>query len=222
MRSPLHTPILFSLGPVPITEPVVVTWGIMTAMVLGSALAARRLSVRPGRGQALLELVIGTVASQLSDAMGVDAKRYFPLLATLFAFLVVANLSGTIPGITPPTAFIQTPATLALIVFFAVHYYGVRSVGLRAYLRSFARPTILMLPLNVLGQITRTFSLMVRLFGNIMSGEFVIGIILAFAGLFVPIPLLALELVVGIVQAYIFTVLAAVFIAAGVGAVETG
>ena len=96
-----------------------------------------------------------------------------------------------------------------------------RSVGLAAYLKSFARPTILMLPLNMLGQITRTFSLMIRLFGNIMSGEFVIGIILAFAGLFVPIPLLALEIVVGIIQAYIFTVLAAVFIAAGVGAVET-
>ncbi len=222
MRSPLETPILFSLGPIPITEPVVVTWGIVAAMTLGCAFAVRRLSVRPGRGQALLEIVIDTIRSQLSEAMGVDAKRFLPLLATLFAFLVVANLCGLIPGIAPPTAFIQTPAALAIIVFFAVHYYGIRSVGLAAYLKSFTRPTILMLPLNVLGQITRTFSLMIRLFGNIMSGEFVIGIILAFAGLFVPIPLLALELVVGIVQAYIFTVLAAVFIAAGVGAVETG
>jgi F-type H+-transporting ATPase subunit a len=222
MRSPLQTPIVFFLGPVPVTEPVVVTWGIIAAMVLGSALAARRLSIRPGGGQALLETVIETIQGQLSDAMGLDARRFFPLLATLFAFLVVANLSGMIPGITPPTASIQTPAALAIIVFIAVHYYGVRSVGVAAYLKSFARPTILMLPLNVLGQITRTFSLMVRLFGNIMSGEFVIGIILAFAGLFVPIPLLALEIVVGIVQAYIFTVLAAVFIAAGVGAVETG
>jgi len=222
MRSPLNTPIVFFMGSIPVTEPVVVTWGIIAAMVLGSAVATRRLSLRPGSGQALLEIVIDTVYSQLSDAMGVDAQRYFPLLATLFAFLVVANLSGQIPGVTPPTAFIQTPAALAIIVFFAVHYYGLRSVGVAAYLKSFARPTILMLPLNVLAQITRTFSLMVRLFGNIMSGEFVIGIILAFAGLFVPIPLLALEIVVGIVQAYIFTVLAAVFIAAGVGAVEAG
>jgi F-type H+-transporting ATPase subunit a len=222
MRSPLQTPILFSLGPISITEPVVVTWGIVAAMALGSMLAARRLNLRPGPGQALLETVIDTISSQLSDAMGVDARRFFPLLATLFVFLVVANLCGLVPGITPPTAFIQTPAALALIVFCAVHYYGVRSVGLAAYLRSFAKPTILMLPLNVLGQITRTFSLMIRLFGNIMSGEFVVGIILAFAGLFVPIPLLALEVVVGVIQAYIFTVLAAVFIAAGVGAVETG
>ncbi len=222
MRSPLRTPVAFFVGSIPVTEPVVVTWGIIAVMVLGSAAATRRLSLRPGPAQALLEMVIETIHSQLSEAMGVDAQRFFPLLATLFAFLVVANLSGQIPGITPPTAFIQTPAALALIVFFAVHYYGLRSVGLGAYLKSFARPTILMLPLNVLAQVTRTFSLMVRLFGNIMSGEFVIGIVLAFAGLFVPIPLLALEIVVGIVQAYIFTVLAAVFIAAGVGAVEAG
>lgn len=222
MQSPLHTPILFFAGPIPIAEPVVVTWGIMAAMVLGSAMLARRLSIRPRGGQALIEMALETIHSQLSGAMGVDAARFFPLLATLFLFLVAANLSGMVPGVTPPTAFVQTPAALAIIVFFAVHYYGVRSVGAAAYLRSFARPTILMLPLNVLAQITRTFSLMVRLFGNIMSGEFVIGIILAFAGLFVPIPLLALEIVVGIIQAYIFTVLAAVFIAAGVGAVETG
>jgi F-type H+-transporting ATPase subunit a len=222
MRSPLHTPILFFAGPIPIAEPVLVTWGLVAAMVLGAALTARRLKLRPGSGQALLETVLETIHGQLSEAMGVEATRFFPLLATLFVFLAVANLSGMIPGVTPPTAFVETPAGLALIVFFAVHYYGVRSVGWAAYLKSFARPTILMLPLNVIGQITRTFSLMVRLFGNIMSGEFVIGIVLAFAGLFVPIPLLALEVVVGIVQAYIFTVLAAVFIAAGVGAVEAG
>lgn len=222
MRSPLHLPIVFSLGPVPVAEPVVVTWGIVAALTIGSYLATRRLNLHPGRGQALLELVVDTIRTQLSEAMGVNCTRYFPLLATLFVFLVVANLAELIPGVTPPTAFIQTPAALAIIVFFAVHYYGVRAVGLAAYLKSFTKPTILMLPLNILGQITRTFSLMIRLFGNIMSGEFVIGIILAFAGLFVPIPLLALEIVVGIVQAYIFTVLAAVFIAAGVGAVEVG
>jgi F-type H+-transporting ATPase subunit a len=222
MESPLSTPLAFTIGPVPVTEPVVVTWGIIAAMVVGSAMVARRLSLRPGNGQALLETMIQTLQEQLGEAMGVDASRFFPLLATLFLFLVTANLSGMLPGIRPPTAFIQTPAALAIIVFFAVHYYGVRAVGLSEYLKSFARPTILMLPLNVVGQVTRTFSLMVRLFGNIMSGEFVIGIVLAFAGLFVPIPLLALEIVVGVVQAYIFTVLAAVFIAAGVGAVETG
>lgn len=222
MESPLSTAVAFTIGPVPVTEPVVVTWGIIGAMVVGSAMVARRLSLRPGNGQALLEMVIQTLHEQLGEAMGVDASRFFPLLATLFLFLVTANLSGMLPGIRPPTASIQTPAALAIIVFFAVHYYGVRAVGLSEYLKSFARPTILMLPLNVVGQVTRTFSLMVRLFGNIMSGEFVIGIVLAFAGLLVPIPLLALEIVVGVVQAYIFTVLAAVFIAAGVGAVETG
>jgi F-type H+-transporting ATPase subunit a len=121
-----------------------------------------------------------------------------------------------------PTASIETAAALALIVFLAVHVYGLRRRGLRAYLASYAKPTVIMLPLNVLAEITRTFSLMVRLFGNILSGEFVIATVLALAGLFVPIPLMALEILIGVIQAYIFTVLAAVFIGAGIGSIERG
>ena len=121
-----------------------------------------------------------------------------------------------------PTASIETAAALALLVFLAVHVYGLRRRGLKAYLHSYARPTVIMLPLNVLAEITRTFSLMVRLFGNVLSGEFVIATVLALAGLFVPIPLMALEMLIGLIQAYIFTVLAAVFIGAGIGSIERG
>ena len=124
------------------------------------------------------------------------------------------------PGLRPPTASLETAAALALIVFLAVHVYGLRRRGLRVYLGSYAKPTIVMLPLNVLSEITRTFSLMVRLFGNVLSGEFVIATVLALAGLFVPIPLMALEILIGLIQAYIFTVLAAVFIGAGIGSIE--
>jgi F-type H+-transporting ATPase subunit a len=152
----------------------------------------------------------------------VDPAPFVPLLGTLFIYLAFANASAVVPGLHPPTAQIETAGALALIVFCAVHYYGIRRRGLAGYLRSFARPTILMVPFNILSNITRTFSLMIRLFGNVMSGEFMIGIVLALAGLLVPIPLMALEVLVGLVQAYIFSVLAAVFVGAAVGSIEGG
>jgi F-type H+-transporting ATPase subunit a len=143
--------------------------------------------------------------------------RFLPLIATLLIFLVSANLLSLIPGLEPPTAKLETDGALALIVFGAVHWYGIRIRGVRGYLREFTRPAWIMLPLNVLAEFTRTFSMMVRLFGNIMAGVFVVGIVLSLAGLFVPIPLMALDMLTGIVQAYIFTVLAMVFIGAAIG-----
>jgi F-type H+-transporting ATPase subunit a len=142
------------------------------------------------------------------------------LLGTLFVFLVFANLSAVVPGMKPPTGHIETPAALALIVFLSVHYFGIRSRGWLQYVRRYVRPNPLLLPLNVLSEITRTFSLMVRLFGNMMSHEFVIAIVVFLAGLFLPIPFMLLGILIGIIQAYIFTVLATVFIGAAVGSAE--
>lgn len=221
--SPLTVSVLFTLGPVPITLPVVTTWGIMAAMAGGAALATRNLSpTEPGRVQTVLELVVSTIRSQIADAMQGDPLPFLPLLGTLFLFLAVANLSGLVPGVHPPTASLETAAALALVVFGATQYFGVRAQGLGGYLKGFTRPTILMLPLNLLAEVTRAFSLMVRLFGNVMSGEFVIGIVVALAGLFVPVPLMALEMLTGLVQAYIFTILAAVFLGGAVGTIERG
>jgi F-type H+-transporting ATPase subunit a len=210
------------LGPVPITAPVATTWGIIVLLSAAAFVTTRRLELRPGRRQAVLEIVIGAIEQQIGEAMQTDPRRFLPLLGTLFIFVAVANLSVMLPGIRPPTAHLETAAALALIVFLSTQYYGIRERGVGGYLRSFAKPTLLMLPLNLLAEVTRTFSLMVRLFGNIMSGEFVIGIVVALAGLFVPVPLIALELLTGLVQAYIFTILAAVFIAAAIGTVERG
>ncbi|HTV31811.1 MAG TPA: F0F1 ATP synthase subunit A [Methylocella sp.] len=218
--SPLTSALLFHIGPVAITRPVVTTWLLMAALGIVCRLITRRLTILPGARQALLEGVVTGIASQIEEVIRQDSKPFLPLLGTLFIFLVVANLSGVLPGVEAPTSKIETPAALALIVFFSVHYFGIRSHGLRGYLASFAEPKLIMLPLNILSEITRTFSLMVRLFGNVMSGEFVIGLVVALAGLFVPIPLMALEILVGLVQAYIFTMLAAVFIGAAVGGVE--
>jgi len=215
--SPLATVVLFRLGPIGITRPVVTTWAIMAALTLTAWLVTRRLNQSPDRRQAAIEGIVGGVAEQIAEVIRGDARALLPLVGTLFIFLVAANLSGVLPGVEAPTAKLETPAALAVIVFFSVHYFGIRARGLRGYLASFAKPKLIMLPLNVLSEITRTFSLMVRLFGNVMSGEFIIALVMALAGLFVPIPFMALEILLGLVQAYIFTVLATVFISAAIG-----
>ena len=220
--SPLTSTPLFYIGPVAITRPVVTTWIIMAVLVLMCRFVTRRLAMIPDSRQAVLEGIVTGIMGQIEDVIRKDARPFLPVLGTLFVFLVVANLSGVLPGVEAPTAKIETPAALALIVFFSVHYFGIRSRGLSGYLASFAEPKLIMLPLNILAEITRTFSLMVRLFGNVMSGEFVVGLVVALAGLFVPIPLMALGILVGLVLAYIFTVLATVFIGAAVGSVAKG
>ena len=220
--SPLASTVLFHAGPVPITRPVVTTWAIMIVLSITSWLVTRRLRQRPDRRQAVLESVVTGIVEQIEDVIGKDGRPFLPFIGTLFIFVVTANLSGVLPGGEAPTSKLETPAALALIVFFSVHYFGVRTRGLFGYLASFAEPKLIMLPLNIVSEVTRTFSLMVRLFGNVMSGEFVIALVVALAGLFVPIPLMVLEILVGVVQAYIFTVLATVFIGAAIGSVEQG
>jgi F-type H+-transporting ATPase subunit a len=215
-RSPLALETLFSIGPVPVTAPVVVTWGLMAALALGSFFATRSLTVAPSCIQTAFEVIVGAIENQIRDVMRVAPATYLPLVGMLFVFILAANWSSLIPGIDPPTAHIETDAALALIVFFAVIFFGIRARGVVGYLKTFAEPSIVMIPLNIIETFTRTFSLIVRLFGNIMSGVFIIGVILSLAGLLVPIPLMALDLLTGAVQAYIFTVLAMVFIGSAV------
>jgi len=219
-HSPLEAAILFHIGLVPVSSTVVTTWGLMAALTVGCWLATRGFRVVPGRWQAVIETVIVEIESQIAALLARDAAPFLPLLGTLFIFLVVANLCGILPGVRPPTASIETPAALAAITFFSVHYYGVRVQGLGAYLKGYLEPNPVMLPFNVLSEITRSFSLAMRLFGNIMSEELVVAIVLVLAGLFVPIPFMAFGILVGLVQAYIFSVLAAVYIGGGIGAIK--
>ncbi len=213
---PLATKTLFMIGPVPFTEPVVTTWGLMAVLTLGGWLATRSLTLTPSRHQAVLELIVGAIEDQVRSTMRIASAAYVPMIGTLFLFILTANWSSLVPGIEPPTAHIETDAALGLIVFFAIIYFGIRARGFGGYLSTFAEPSIVMISLNVVEAFTRTFSLIVRLFGNVMSGAFIVGIVLSLAGLLVPIPLMALELLVGAIQAYIFTVLAMVFIASAV------
>ncbi len=217
MKSPLTLEPLFHVGSVEITEPVVVSWAVIALLGVGSALATRRLKLIPSKGQTLVELVVATIDSQIRDTMQTDPAPFRALIGSIFLFTLVSNWSSLIPGIEPATAHIETDAAMALIIFVATIGWGVRTRGVGGYLATYAEPTWVMIPLNIVEQFTRTFSLIVRLYGNVMSGVFIIGIILTLAGLLVPIPLMALDLLTGAVQAYIFAVLATVFIGAAVG-----
>ena len=217
MQSPLTLTPVFFLGPVPITSPVLITWAIIVLLGGFAAIATRRLTLVPNRVQTVLEVMVGAIDTQIRDTMQVDPSPYRTLIGTIFLYVLVANWSGIVPGVSPPTAHLETDAALALIVFGATIGFGIRARGLGGYLRAFAQPSWVMIPLNIVEQITRTFSLIVRLFGNVMSGVFVVGIVLTLAGLLVPIPLMALDLLTGAVQAYIFAVLATVFIGAAAG-----
>ena len=217
MISPLTSVALFHLGPAVITTGVVATWAIMAVLVLGGILVTRRLSLVPSAIQAGVELIVDAVDGQIRATMRLDPTPYRAFIGTLFAFIFVANWSTLIPGVEPPTAHLETDAALALLVFLAVIWFGIRAGGVRGYLATFASPSPIMIPLNFIESLTRTFSLLVRLFGNVMSGVFMIGIVLSLAGLLVPIPLMALDLLTGAVQAYIFAILAMVFIAGAVG-----
>jgi F-type H+-transporting ATPase subunit a len=213
--SPLDSVTLFHIGPAPISQAVVTTWVIMAALVWGAMLVTRSLKSSPSKVQALFELIVDTIDGEIRSTIQVEPGPYRAFIGTLFAFIFVANWSALVPGVAPPTARLETDAALALLVFVAVIGFGIRSGGIGGYLKTFASPNPLMIPLNLVESVTRAFSMFVRLFGNVMSGVFVIGIVLSLAGLLVPIPLMALDLLTGAVQAYIFAVLAMVFISSG-------
>lgn len=221
MQSPLTTEVLFLIGPIPVSTPVVTTWIVMAALILGSIALTRGLKLKPNRRQAVLELLIGAVDAQIVETMRAPAARFRALIGTIFFFILFANWSSMVPGMEPPTAHLETDIALAGIVFFASIYFGIRQQGMGGYLRSFAQPSLIMLPLNIAESFTRSFSMTIRLFGNVMSGVFIIGVVLSLAGLFVPIPLMALDLLTGAIQAYIFAVLSMVYIGSALGG-ETG
>lgn len=216
MNSPLDSTVLFQIGPVPITQAIVTTWAIMAILVIGALLLTRRLDLRPTRRQAALELMVATLDTQITETTGATPAPYRGFIGTLFVFILVANWSSLVPGIDPPTAKLETDAALAVLVFGSVIWFGIRAGGVGGWLKTFAAPNPVMIPLNILQSLTRVFSMFVRLFGNVMSGVFVIGIVASLAGLLVPIPLMALDLLTGLVQAYIFAVLAMVFITSAV------
>jgi F-type H+-transporting ATPase subunit a len=195
---------------------IVFTWGLMLALALGSQLITRKLSMnlQRARWQNLLEIVITAIKAQIKEVGLPNPEKYMGFLGTLFLFIATASLCTVIPGYEPPTGSLSTTTALALCVLVAVPVFGILDQGIGGYLKSYLEPTIMMLPFNIISEISRTLALAVRLFGNMMSGVMIIGILLSITPFIFPIVMTALGLLTGMVQAYIFSILAAVYVAA--------
>ena len=195
---------------------IVFTWGVMFVLVVGSKLVTRNLSTdsKRSRWQNLLEMIVTSIETQIEEVGLPHPEKYLGFLGTLLLFLATANLFTVIPGYQPPTGSLSTTAALALCVFVAVPFFGIKEQGLRGYLKSYTEPTFIMLPFNIISEVSRTLALAVRLFGNMMSGVMIIAILLTITPFVFPIVMTTLGLLTGMVQAYIFSILAAVYIAA--------
>ena len=208
--------IYWQMGFLKLNATIVFTWLVMSVLVLGSILITRKLSInlKRSRWQNLLEVVVITINKQIEEVGLSQPKRYLGFLGSLFLFIVLSALGTTIPGFEPPTGSLSTTAALALCVLVAVPLFGIQEKGIGGYLSSYTKPTIIMLPFNIISEVSRTLALAVRLFGNMMSGAMIIAILLTIAPFLFPIVMTLLGLLTGIVQAYIFFVLATVYIAA--------
>ena len=198
-----------------INATILFTWAIMAMLAIGSWLVTRRLSTgtKIPRLQNLLEVLVTGMRDQIRDVSRQDPGKYLPFVGTLFLFIVVANLLAVVPGFQPPTGSLSTTAALATCVFVAVPIYGIAAQGALGYLKQYVQPTFFMFPFNVVGELSRTLALAVRLYGNLMSGTVIAAILIGFVPLFVPILMQMLGLLTGMIQAYIFAVLAMVYIA---------
>jgi F-type H+-transporting ATPase subunit a len=215
--------IFWQQGFIKLNGTIVFTWGLMLLMAIGSRLITRHIStdLKHSRWQNFLEIIIKGIQEQIEDVGLRNSERYLGFLGTLFLFVAIASLCTVVPGYEPPTGSLSTTVALALCVFVAVPLYGIRAQGLVGYLKSYIEPTIIMLPFNIISEISRTLALAVRLFGNMMSGAMIIGILLTITPFVFPIFMTALGLLTGLVQAYIFSILAAVYIAAATRPMQT-
>lgn len=209
---------LFGAGPVAITGTVATTTGIAVLLGLASFVAGRRLRVEPALWQAALEGAVTALRDAIASVAPREADRLLPFIGTLWIFILMSNLVGIVPGLESPTGNLSATSALATLVFLSVHWYGIRTCGVRAYLRHYLTPTPIMLPFHVISELSRTIALAVRLFGNMMSLGMTALIVLLVAGFLVPIPILMLHIVEALVQAYIFGMLALIYIAGGLEA----
>lgn len=224
MEITLDSSVFWRFGPAVLNATILYTWLVMALMTLVSWLVTRRLSSGPrmSRGQNLLEVLVLGMRNQIQQISQEAPGRYLPFIGTLYLFIAVSNLLAFVPGYHPPTGSLSTTAALAGCVFLAVPLYGISQRGLGGYLSHYLEPTVFMLPFHIISELSRTLALAVRLFGNIMSGVLLGGIILSVAPLFFPILLQALELLIGQIQAFIFAVLATVYISSASQAHEEG
>jgi F-type H+-transporting ATPase subunit a len=208
--------ILWQHGFFKLNATIAFTWGLMLVMTVGSTLVTRRLSTEGSRSrwQNFLEIIVTTINQQIVEVGLRQPEKYLGFLGTLFLFVAMANLFTIVPGYAPPTGSLSTTVALAACVFVAVPLFGIQDRGLGGYLKAYLKPTFIMLPFNIISELSRTLALAVRLFGNIMSGSMILAILLTITPFVFPIVMSALGLLTGMVQAYIFSILATVYIAA--------
>ena len=214
--------ILWTWSFITINVTIVYTWLVMAILVIGSWLVTRNLStgINVSRWQHFLEVIISTIRGEIREMTKKGVDDYVPLIGTLFLFICVSNVLAIVPGYVPPTASLTTTAALAVCVFIAVPFYGISRNGVLHYLKEYFQPNFIFFPFHVMGEISRTLALTVRLFGNIMSHEKVIGILLSVTPLVFPVIMQALGLLIGVIQAYIFAILSMVYIASATSAEE--
>ncbi len=211
---------IFQMGPVIISNTVVTTWGIMMGFLLLSLLL--RLSGPPSRLNNAIEAIVVAIEGAIGEVLPTAAvRRVLPFVATLWLFILVANLVGLIPELHAPTRDLSATAALAVLVFGSTHWFGIRDRGLRNHLKHYAEPSIIMLPFHIMSEFSRTLALAIRLFGNIMSLEMAALLVLLIAGFLVPVPLLMLHVIEAVVQAYIFGMLALIYIASALEPTES-
>ena len=207
-------------GPLSITNTVITTWVIMAITALFGWFASRSLSLEPGSFQTAIEGIVGSIEEAIRAVAPEQTRLLLPFIGSLWVFLVIANLIGLIPGVHSPTRDLSATFALAILVFFSVHWFGIRSQGFKAYLRHYFTPSPILLPFHLISEITRTIALAVRLFGNMMSLEMAALLILMVAGFLAPVPILMLHIIEALVQAYIFGTLALIYVAGGLQSQE--
>ncbi|HUH93285.1 MAG TPA: F0F1 ATP synthase subunit A [Casimicrobiaceae bacterium] len=208
--------VFWQYGFLKLNATIVFTWGLMLVLAVGSRLVTRKLStgLQRSRWQNLLEIVVTAINRQIGEVGLRRPEKYLGFLGTLFLFIATASLFTIVPGYEPPTGSLSTTAALAICVFVAVPLFGIEDRGWGGYLRAYLKPTFIMLPFNIISELSRTLALAVRLFGNMMSGTMILAILLTITPFVFPIVMSALGLLTGMVQAYIFSILATVYIAA--------
>ena len=210
-----------TIGPIRVSDTVVTTWFIMAAMVLFCWLLKRRLSLRPSLVQEVVEALFETTEKTVREVLPIDPWLAVPVIGTLWLMIGGANLAGLIPGLTTPTADLNTSCAFAAISFSMTHIVGIKTQGMKGYLAHYREPSWLLLPFHLIAELTRTVALAIRLFGNMLSGDMIAVILLGVVGFLVPVPFALLHIVIGLIQAYIFGVLTLVFIAGGIGTDST-
>jgi F-type H+-transporting ATPase subunit a len=207
---------VFQIGPLAITNTVVTTWAIMGILGAAAWLVTRRLQTEPGPLQTVIEGLVATIERAVGEVAMGETPTVMPFIGSLWIFLVVANLSGLLPEVHAPTRDLSATAALAFLVFLSTHWFGIRLQGLKHYLHHYLTPSPILLPFHLISEITRTVALAVRLFGNMMSLELAALLILLVAGFLVPVPILMLHIIEALVQAYIFGMLALIYISGGI------